>query len=198
MRRTTRSRALASRQEQQSRPTRFGSAEFGRETVAAVQGASRDRGTIGGSAWLLISGSLDGLPGAPVGSPARAPVVDSPVRHSIASAGRGPCPTRARRRRSPRSLSAQASPPGGRPSRSVRSRPQSCRRGSDCPPPTADFKGRGARRASPGSKRDAPSRPPSVGCVRSPVAPSAPLRRSQRSVRNRLDRSTVRARPPAA
>src|SRR5215212_8452246 len=70
--------------------------------------------------------------------------------------------------------------------------------GSDRPPPTADFKGRDARRASPGSRRDAPSRPPTVGCVRSPVARSVPLRRSRRSARNRLDRWPVRARPPAA
>jgi hypothetical protein len=68
----------------------------------------------------------------------------------------------------------------------------------DRPPPTADFKGLDARRASPGSRRDAPSRPPSVGRVRSPVARSAPLRGSRRSARNRLDRWTVRARPPAA
>jgi hypothetical protein len=60
-------------------------------------------------------------------------------------------------------------------------------RGPDRRPPTADFKGRDARRASPGSRRDAPSRPPSVGRVRSPVARSAPLRRSRRSARNRLD-----------
>ncbi len=70
--------------------------------------------------------------------------------------------------------------------------------GSDRPPPTADVKGRDARRASPGLRRGAPSRPPSVGRVRSPVPQSAPLRRSQRSARNRLDRSPVRVRLPAA
>jgi hypothetical protein len=59
---------------------------------------------------------------------------------------------------------------------------------SDRPPPTADFKRRDARRACPGSRRDAPSRPPTAGRVRSPVARSAPLQRSRRSARNRLDR----------
>jgi hypothetical protein len=68
----------------------------------------------------------------------------------------------------------------------------------DRPPPNADFKGRDARRAFPGSRRDAPSRPPTVGRVRSPLARNAPLRRPRRSARNRLDRWTVRARPPAA
>jgi hypothetical protein len=33
----------------------------------------------------------------------------------------------------------------------------------DRPPATADFKGRDARRASPGSRRDAPNRPPAAG-----------------------------------
>src|SRR3954471_6792994 len=63
---------------------------------------------------------------------------------------------------------------------------------------TNRFRGRDAGRAVPESRRDAPGRPPCVGFVRSPVARSAPLRRSRRSGRNRLDRWTVRARPPAA
>jgi hypothetical protein len=70
--------------------------------------------------------------------------------------------------------------------------------GSDRPPPKADLKRRNARSASPDSRRDAPSRPPTVGRVRSPVAQSAPLRRSPRSARNRLDRSPVQARPSVA
>jgi hypothetical protein len=82
----------------------------------------------------------------------------------------------------------------------LRSRARTCSdRGRVCrPPATADFKGRDGRRAFPGSRRDAPGRPPSVGRVRSPVARSAPLRRSRRSAPNRLDRWTVRARRPAA
>ena len=69
---------------------------------------------------------------------------------------------------------------------------------SDRPPPTRDLKGRDARRASPGSRRAAPSRPTTAGRARSPVARSDPPRRSPRSGRNRLDRSPVRARPPGA
>jgi hypothetical protein len=57
------------------------------------------------------------------------------------------------------------------------------------------LKGRDAGRASPGSRRDSSSHPPSVGRVRSPVAPSARLRRSPRSARNRLDRSLIQVRP---
>jgi hypothetical protein len=54
----------------------------------------------------------------------------TPGRHDREVGCAGPVLTPARRQRSRRSLSAHASPPGGRPSRSVRLRPRSCLRPS--------------------------------------------------------------------
>jgi hypothetical protein len=66
--------------------------------------------------------------GLPLHVPSRyRPSTETPTTASCARRRALP-PTRARRQRSPRSLSAHISPPGGRPSRSVRSRPRSFRR----------------------------------------------------------------------